>query len=136
MTNATAAITRLSPRAFCSFLSDHGIKRFSLVWDSTANRLIASHPILEPLSDMLQNDKRGDFEQHEGVFAQVSKDTGTLQGAFIHRTNRGQAAGGVRYWTYETIEDYIRDGLRLAKGMTHKNALALFFGSPTLVRNF
>jgi glutamate dehydrogenase/leucine dehydrogenase len=47
-----------------------------------------------------------------------------LQGAFVHRTNRGQAAGGVRYWHYDTMEDYLRDGLRLAKGMTRKNALA------------
>jgi glutamate dehydrogenase/leucine dehydrogenase len=45
-------------------------------------------------------------------------------GAFVHRTNRGQSAGGVRYWNYDTVEDFMRDGLRLAKGMTHKNALA------------
>ena len=61
---------------------------------------------------------------HEGLFFQVTKDYDTLQGAFVHRTNRGQAAGGVRYWSYPNIEDYLRDGLRLAKGMTHKNALA------------
>jgi leucine dehydrogenase len=47
-----------------------------------------------------------------------------LLGAFIYRTNRGQAAGGVRYWIYDTIEDYFRDGLRLGAGMTFKNALA------------
>ena len=47
-----------------------------------------------------------------------------LLGAFVHRTNRGQAAGGVRYWNYDSIEDYFRDGLRLGAGMTFKNALA------------
>jgi glutamate dehydrogenase/leucine dehydrogenase len=30
----------------------------------------------------------------------------------------------VRFWRYETIEDFLRDGLRIARGMTHKNALA------------
>ncbi|MEN8194373.1 MAG: Glu/Leu/Phe/Val dehydrogenase dimerization domain-containing protein, partial [Bacteroidota bacterium] len=65
-----------------------------------------------------------DFEEHEGLFVQLSSKFDTLLGAFVHRTNRGQAAGGVRYWSYEDMEDYLRDGLRLAKGMTHKNALA------------
>jgi glutamate dehydrogenase/leucine dehydrogenase len=54
----------------------------------------------------------------------VAPDTGVLQSAVIHRTCRGQAAGGVRYWKYDTAGDFLRDGLRLARGMTHKNALA------------
>jgi leucine dehydrogenase len=65
-----------------------------------------------------------DFHEHEGIFIQLSSKYDTLLGAFVHRTNRGQAAGGVRYWSYDTMEDYLRDGLRLGMGMTHKNALA------------
>ena len=83
----------------------------------------ASHPALEPLARLLAADRR-DFDRHEGVFVQVAPATGTLQGAFVHRTCRGQGAGGVRLWRYDTVEDYLRDGLRLARGMTHKNALA------------
>jgi len=62
--------------------------------------------------------------QHEGLFFQITQKYDTLQGAFVHRTCRGQGAGGVRYWQYSTMEDYFRDGLRLSKGMTRKNALA------------
>ncbi|RKY93635.1 MAG: leucine dehydrogenase [Ignavibacteriae bacterium] len=58
------------------------------------------------------------------MFFQVSKKYEILLGAFVHRTNRGQAAGGVRFWKYDNIESYFRDGLRLAAGMTFKNALA------------
>lgn len=83
----------------------------------------ASHPALEPLARLLAADRR-DYDRHEGVFAWVAPATGTLQGAFVHRTCRGQGAGGVRLWRYETVEDYLCDGLRLARGMTHKNALA------------
>ncbi len=63
-------------------------------------------------------------QQRGGCKFQVTEEHATLQGAFVHRTNRGQAAGGVRYWRYDDMEQYLRDGLRLAKGMTHKNALA------------
>ncbi len=113
----------LSPAALCELLAREGIRRFYLVWDEAAGRVRASHPAVEPLARLLEEDRR-DFDRHEGVFVQVSPETGVLQGAFIHRTCRGQGAGGVRYWRYETVESYLRDGLRLARGMTHKNALA------------
>ncbi|MBW2737113.1 MAG: Glu/Leu/Phe/Val dehydrogenase, partial [Deltaproteobacteria bacterium] len=44
--------------------------------------------------------------------------------AFIHKTRRGQAAGGTRFWRYETVADFVRDGLRLSRGMGQKCALA------------
>ena len=47
-----------------------------------------------------------------------------LQGAFAHRTCRGAAAGGARNWNYDSIEDWFRDGIRLSRAMTYKNALA------------
>lgn len=42
----------------------------------------------------------------------------------IHDTTLGPALGGSRMWTYESEEDAIEDALRLAKGMTYKNAAA------------
>ncbi len=42
----------------------------------------------------------------------------------IHDTTLGPALGGTRMWTYTTEEDAIEDALRLAKGMTYKNAAA------------
>ncbi len=113
----------LSPAAFRRFLAAAGIRRFFLAWDEESQTVRASHPELAPLAEMLAADRR-DFDRHEGVFVQVAPESGVLQGAFIHRTCRGQAAGGVRFWRYDTVEEYLRDGLRLARGMTHKNALA------------
>jgi glutamate dehydrogenase/leucine dehydrogenase len=116
-------ILSLDTQRFCEFLTQQGIRRFFLVWDAAERRLRASHPALSPLARAVESDQR-DFDEHEGVFMQVAPETGVLQGAFVHRTCRGQAAGGVRFWTYDTVEDYLRDGLRLGRGMGHKNALA------------
>jgi leucine dehydrogenase len=120
---ASMELARLSPAEFRRVLGEAGIRRFFLAWDAQAGAVRVSHPELAPLGRLFEQDRR-DFDRHEGVFVQVAPDTGVLQGAFIHRTCRGQAAGGVRFWHYDTIEDYLRDGLRLARGMTHKNALA------------
>jgi glutamate dehydrogenase/leucine dehydrogenase len=116
-------IAHLSPADFCAWLGAAGIRRFSLVWDEEAGSVRASHAELEPLARLLQEDRR-DFDRHEGVFVQVAPDTGVLQSAVVHRTCRGQGAGGVRFWRYDTVEGFLRDGLRLSRGMTHKNALA------------
>lgn len=42
----------------------------------------------------------------------------------IHDTTLGPALGGARMWTYATEEHAIEDALRLARGMTYKNAAA------------
>jgi leucine dehydrogenase len=42
----------------------------------------------------------------------------------VHSTALGPAIGGTRYWSYKTEDDAVIDALRLARGMTYKNALA------------
>ena len=42
----------------------------------------------------------------------------------IHSTVLGPALGGTRFWRYATDEEAIVDALRLARGMTYKNAVA------------
>jgi leucine dehydrogenase len=42
----------------------------------------------------------------------------------VHSTALGPAVGGTRYWHYTSYEDALTDALRLARGMTYKNALA------------
>jgi len=42
----------------------------------------------------------------------------------IHDTTLGPALGGTRMWNYDCEEDAILDALRLARGMTYKNAAA------------
>jgi len=42
----------------------------------------------------------------------------------IHSTKLGPAVGGTRFWHYENDAAAVKDLLRLARGMTYKNALA------------
>ena len=42
----------------------------------------------------------------------------------IHDTTLGPALGGTRFWHYATDEEAVVDALRLARGMTYKNAVA------------
>jgi leucine dehydrogenase len=42
----------------------------------------------------------------------------------VHSTALGPALGGTRYWSYATEDEALNDVLRLARGMTYKNALA------------
>jgi len=85
--------------------------------------LVASHPELDALRAFLDADQR-DEHDHEAVFLAAGRRTGALLSAFVHWTDRGQAAGGLRHWPYDNLEALVRDGLRLSCGMTRKNALA------------
>src|SRR6266567_6371408 len=42
----------------------------------------------------------------------------------MHSTVLGPALGGTRFWSYATDDEAIVDALRLARGMTYKNAVA------------
>ncbi len=42
----------------------------------------------------------------------------------VHSTVLGPALGGTRFWSYASDEEAIIDALRLARGMTYKNAVA------------
>ena len=99
-----------------------GFARAFLVSNSQGE-ILKSHPVLSDVAQSLQDDDR-DFDRHEACFFEIGSESGHLLGAFIHRTQRGQGAGGLRNWFYPTVEDFIRDGLRLSRGMGHKNALA------------
>ncbi|API90489.1 MULTISPECIES: Leu/Phe/Val dehydrogenase [Virgibacillus] len=65
--------------------------------------------------------EQDDYEQV--VFCQ-DKNSGLKAIIVIHDTTLGPALGGTRMWTYETEEAALEDALRLAKGMTYKNAAA------------
>ncbi|WP_430785380.1 branched-chain amino acid dehydrogenase [Virgibacillus flavescens] len=62
-----------------------------------------------------------DYEQL--VFCQ-DKNSGLKAIIAIHDTTLGPALGGTRMWTYNSEAEAIEDALRLAKGMTYKNAAA------------
>lgn len=62
-----------------------------------------------------------DYEQL--VFCQ-DENSGLKAIIAIHDTTLGPALGGTRMWTYNSEEEAVEDALRLAKGMTYKNAAA------------
>ncbi|RIL87193.1 leucine dehydrogenase, partial [Staphylococcus equorum] len=62
-----------------------------------------------------------DYEQL--VFCH-DKATGLKAIICIHDTTLGPALGGCRFWNYASEEEAITDVMRLAKGMTYKNAAA------------
>ncbi|QKS70977.1 Glu/Leu/Phe/Val dehydrogenase [Paenalkalicoccus suaedae] len=62
-----------------------------------------------------------DYEQ---VVVCQDKQSGLKAIIAIHDTTLGPALGGTRMWTYESEEAAFMDALRLAKGMTYKNAAA------------
>jgi glutamate dehydrogenase/leucine dehydrogenase len=89
--------------------------------------LRASHPSLDGLAKALASIP--DYDAHEAAFFEVGEESGALHAAFLHKTVRGQGAGGVRHRRYATFLDFVTDGLRLSRGMGRKNALAgLFWG--------
>lgn|SRR5690554_664232 len=62
--------------------------------------------------------------EHEQLVFVHDKHTGLKGIICIHDTTLGPGLGGTRIWNYESEEEAIKDVLRLARGMTYKNAAA------------
>ena len=114
---------RRTPTELRALLQQQGLRRGYWIWDAEQRRVRASHPALAPLGRWLE-EGCSDFDGHEGFFIELGRQSQALLGACVHRSVRGQGAGGVRLWPYESVAALLRDGLRLSRGMTHKNALA------------
>ncbi len=111
------------PDALLAAMADANLRRGWLVTDPVTGELRGSHPALDSITHAVRADAR-DYHGHQGCFFEVGEQSGHLLSAFVHKTVRGQAAGGVRFWGYGTMEAFVRDGLRLSRGMGHKCALA------------
>ena len=61
---------------------------------------------------------------HEQLVLAHDKSSGYRGIIAIHDTTLGPALGGTRFWHYASDEEAIIDALRLARGMTYKNAVA------------
>lgn len=61
---------------------------------------------------------------HEGMHRFDDAETGLRGVIVIHSTALGPAAGGCRLWSYPHPQMMMNDALRLAQGMSFKNALA------------
>ena len=74
------------------------------------------------------------FDGHERVVFCHDRDTGLKAIIAIHSTALGPAAGGTRLWSYASDDEALHDALRLAQGMSFKNAMAgLTFGGGKAV---
>ena len=102
-------------------LATSGVTRAFVV--SENGEITLSHPgLLAPVKAFFELSQ--DFDDHEGVFIGREEGIPTLFFAFVHDTRRGLAQGGLRFKPYDGMADVLVDGLRLARGMTRKNALA------------
>ncbi|MFL5653407.1 MAG: Glu/Leu/Phe/Val family dehydrogenase [Ktedonobacteraceae bacterium] len=61
---------------------------------------------------------------YENIFFCQEKSLGLKAIIVVHDTTLGPAAGGLRMRPYETEVDALKDAVRLARGMTYKNAAA------------
>jgi leucine dehydrogenase len=82
-----------------------------------------------------------DYEQ---LILCQDKNSGLQAIIVIHDTTLGPALGGARMWAYTSEEAALKDALRLARGMTYKNAAAglalgggkaVIIGDPTKDKN-
>lgn len=74
------------------------------------------------------------FDHHERVLFCHDRETGLHAIIAIHSTALGPAAGGTRLWSYASDDEALHDVLRLAQGMSFKNAMAgLKFGGGKAV---
>ena len=75
-----------------------------------------------------------EFDQHESVHYFFDEATGLRAIVAVHSTALGPGAGGTRRWIYNNDAEALTDVLRLARGMTYKNAVAgLRFGGGKAV---
>jgi leucine dehydrogenase len=83
--------------------------------------------------------KMDEYDYEQIIFCH-DKNAGLKAIIAIHDTTLGPALGGARMRNYDTEEEALQDALRLAKGMTYKNAAAglnlgggkaVILGNPT-----
>ena len=67
---------------------------------------------------------KNQFRGHEQLSYFHDKESGLKAFIAVHDTSLGPATGGCRMWPYDNEMDAMNDALRLARGMSYKNALA------------
>ena len=81
----------MKPYDFVKFMKKNGSKRCYVVFDKDSKCVkTSSDDMLKDLRIFCENDKV-DYKNHEGFFLEIGKRSGALLGAFVWRTNRGQA---------------------------------------------
>jgi glutamate dehydrogenase (NAD(P)+) len=115
-------ILSCSPEDFAGKMQAAGIESGYIV--NTGKGISSSDGLFKELENEVA--QLADYRAHEGIFIRHDAETKCLFLVFVHSTVRGQGQGGTRlkYRDYEMIGGAIKDGLRLSKGMTDKNAVS------------
>ena len=113
-------LNAISIKDFITRLEILGIRR--TYFATVQGNLICPHDEIKELAAYVASSP--DYNQHEGIFLEIDPENQCVYGAFIHQTYRGAGQGGTRLKQYPNIASVLTDGLRLAEGMTYKNACA------------
>jgi len=62
--------------------------------------------------------------QHEQIVLCSNKESGLRAIIAVHDTTLGPALGGTRMWNYNSVDEALKDVLRLSRGMTYKASVA------------
>ena len=83
-------ILDLKPYDFVRLMKKNNTKRCFIVYDRATKTVKASNDLFNDLKVFCENDQI-DYKEHEGFFLEIGKRSGALLGAFVWKTNRGQA---------------------------------------------
>lgn len=114
-------VRQATVESFHQQMVDAGVEHAYVLSENGELRL--SHPeLMAPIAAFFELSQ--DFDEHEAVFLGRDPRFPTIFLAAVHDTRRGLAQGGLRFKSYRNLAGLLTDGLRLAQGMTRKNALA------------
>ena len=80
----------MKPYEFVKHMKKNNLKRCFVVFDKASDSVLASNEIFSDLKTFCEKDEI-DYKDHEGFFLEIGRRSGALLGAFVWRTNRGQA---------------------------------------------
>ena len=120
MSALTALTIGIHPQEFIDACLQKGIKRGYFITQNGS--LLCSHPELEEIAQFIR--QSSDYQQHEGLFFEANESSNALFIAGVHNTTRGAGQGGTRFKQYQSVKEIFTDVMRLAEGMTYKNACA------------
>ena len=90
MSPTNDTILDMKPYEFVRLMKKNDCKRCFVIFDKASESVKTSSDLFNDLKVFCENDQI-DYKEHEGFFLEIGKRTGALLGAFVWRTNRGQA---------------------------------------------
>ena len=90
------SLMQMKPYDFVDYMKDNGMRRCFVVYDTKKQEPVTNDDrVLGDLRLFCENEPH-DYKQHEGAFLEIGKRSGSLMGAFVRRSNRGQPCGGAK----------------------------------------